>query len=288
MTEPLPFRLLPVSGRTAIDFNDGRTISTLDRCGIFLCSRGEVEVVFEDRTYRIRRGDAYIYVASSLVRLVSRSEDVEGMMAQVDLDFVIPIINKVVSVESLLAMRQYPCFSLSAEQYRHLLGQLEDLSGHIRGEAFPEVSPQCRHLRMEWLKSMGQAICYEVLDAYFSNRPMTPLPQGKKDQVFHNFLLALFRCCRRERDVAFYAQMQHLTPRYFSTIIKEKSGKSALQWIVQMVISEAKLLLEDPDLSVKEIASRLNFPTQTFFGKYFKQYVGISPKEYRNKVIQGR
>ena len=35
--------------------------------------------------------------------------------------------------------------------------------------------------------------------------------------------------------------------------------------------------------SIKEIATKLNFPTQSFFGKYFKQYVGISPKEYRNK-----
>ena len=45
-----------------------------------------------------------------------------------------------------------------------------------------------------------------------------------------------------------------------------------------MVITEAKQLLEGSDLSIKEIANQLNFPTQSFFGKYFKQYVGISPK----------
>ena len=80
--------------------------------------------------------------------------------------------------------------------------------------------------------------------------------------------------------------MQHITPRYFSTIIKEKSGNSALQWIVQMVITEAKQLLEGSDLSIKEIADQLNFPTQSFFGKYFKQYVGISPKEYRKGMLR--
>ena len=41
-----------------------------------------------------------------------------------------------------------------------------------------------------------------------------------------------------------------------------------------------------PDLTIKEIATKLNFPTQSFFGKYFKQYVGVSPKEYRNKQIR--
>lgn len=61
---------------------------------------------------------------------------------------------------------------------------------------------------------------------------------------------------------------------------------SALQWIIQNVITEAKYLLDNTDLSIKEIATKLNFPTQSFFGKYFKQYVGISPKEYRNKLIK--
>lgn len=82
--------------------------------------------------------------------------------------------------------------------------------------------------------------------------------------------------------------MQHITPRYFSAIIKEKTGDSALQWIVRMVITEAKQLLEESDLSIKEIADQLNFPTQSFFGKYFKQYVGVSPKEYRNKAASTR
>lgn len=88
---------------------------------------------------------------------------------------------------------------------------------------------------------------------------MQPLPQNKKDVIFQNFMLALFRLYRKERDVAYYARMQHITPRYFSTIIKEKSGNSALQWIVQMVITEAKQLLEGSDLSIKEIADQLNF-----------------------------
>ena len=74
----------------------------------------------------------------------------------------------------------------------------------------------------------------------------------------------------------------------FSAIIKEKTGDSALQWIVRMVITEAKQLLEESDLSIKEIADQLNFPTQSFFGKYFKQYVGVSPKEYRNNAATTR
>ena len=75
-------------------------------------------------------------------------------------------------------------------------------------------------------------------------------------------------------------------PGTFLLSLKKNPVVPPLQWIVQMVITEAKQLLENSDLTIKEIATKLNFPTQSFFGKYFKQYVGVSPKEYRNKQIR--
>jgi len=45
---------------------------------------------------------------------------------------------------------------------------------------------------------------------------------------------------------------------------------------------EARQLLSYSDLSVKQIAERLHFPNQSFFGKYFKQAAGVSPKHYRS------
>lgn len=281
----IPFRFIPLTADVSRFLCDGQIISTLDQCGLFLCRRGEIEVSFADRTYHIKRGDMYIYMASTLVRLLHKSEDAEGIMIEVDINYVIPIANRVMNVESQLFLREHPCISLTDGQFRHLEHLLESLCSRIETENISDMTQQRRYLALELLKSMGQTLCYEVLDAYFANQPLQPLPQSKKDLVFQNFMLALFRYYRRERDVAFYARMQHLAPRYFSTIIREKSGSNALQWIVQMVITEAKQLLESSDLSIKEIAARLNFPTQSFFGKYFKQYVGMSPKDYRNNVL---
>lgn len=142
---------------------------------------------------------------------------------------------------------------------------IENLQNRIRLEECSDMGIQRRRLTLELVKSMGQTICYEVLNIYFTNRPLQPLSQNKKDVVFQHFMLSLYRFYRKERDVTFYAGLQHLSPRYFSTIVKEKSGSSASQWIIQMVITEAKQLLETSDLSIKEIATQLNFPTQSFF-----------------------
>lgn len=279
-----PFRFAFLSGNTHHLFKDGQIISTPDRCGIFFCRQGTIELSMENKHYLMKRGDLYIYMPSTLVHLLHRSADAEGIMIEVELDYIIPIANKVINAENEIFIRKNPCISLTESQYLHLEQLQQQLWERMKAEENAQMNMQHQHLIVELVKSIGRTLCYEILNAYFTNQPLQPLPQTKKDLIFQNFMLALFRFYRKERDVAFYAKMQHITPRYFSVIIKEKSGNSALQWIIQMVITEAKQLLEGSDLSIKEIAAQLNFPTQSFFGKYFKQYTGISPKEYRNNA----
>ena len=286
--QQMPFRRILLTSDTFQILKEGQIISTFNKCGIFYCQRGSVEVSLEGCHYHIKPGDVYIYMASTLVHLLHKSEDAEGIMVEVDFYYILPIVNKVINVESQLFMRKNPCVSLSGEQCAHFEYLLNNLWDRINAEDCQKENVQYQHLKLELIKSMGQTICYEILNMYFTNQPLQPLPQGKKDVVFQNFMLSLFRFYRKERDVSFYARMQHITPRYFSAIIKEKTGDSALQWIVRMVITEAKQLLEESDLSIKEIADQLNFPTQSFFGKYFKQYVGVSPKEYRNNAATTR
>ena len=286
--QQMPFRRILLTSDTFQILKEGQIISTFNKCGIFYCQRGSVEVSLEGCHYHIKPGDVYIYMASTLVHLLHKSEDAEGIMVEADFYYILPIVNKVINVESQLFMRKNPCVSLSGEQCAHFEYLLNNLWDRINAEDCQKENVQYQHLKLELIKSMGQTICYEILNMYFTNQPLQPLQQGKKDVVFQNFMLSLFRFYRKERDVSFYARMQHITPRYFSAIIKEKTGDSALQWIVRMVITEAKQLLEESDLSIKEIADQLNFPTQSFFGKYFKQYVGVSPKEYRNNAATTR
>ena len=281
--QQMPFRRILLTSDTFQILKEGQIISTFNKCGIFYCQRGSVEVSLEGCHYHIKPGDVYIYMASTLVHLLHKSEDAEGIMVEVDFYYILPIVNKVINVESQLFMRKNPCVSLSGEQCAHFEYLLNNLWDRINAEDCQKENVQYQHLKLELIKSMGQTICYEILNMYFTNQPLQPLQQGKKDVVFQNFMLSLFRFYRKERDVSFYARMQHITPRYFSAIIKEKTGDSALQWIVRMVITEAKQLLEESDLSIKEIADQLNFPTQSFFGKYFRRYLRMTPLDFRNR-----
>lgn len=109
---------------------------------------------------------------------------------------------------------------------------------------------------------------------------------NRTDELFNKFLNLLREYCSTERSVEFYASKMGITPKYLSLILKKKSGRNASKLIDEAVVYEAKRLLKYSGMSINEIALKLNFASQSFFGKYFKQRVGVSPSRY--KIWDGR
>lgn len=105
----------------------------------------------------------------------------------------------------------------------------------------------------------------------------------RNKQLFNKFMALVKLYHTYARGVKFYAGKLCLTPNYLSGAIKEYTGKTAAEWVDEYVILEAKIMLKDSSLSIQEISYKLNFPSQSAFGKYFRQQVGVSPKQYRNK-----
>ena len=85
------------------------------------------------------------------------------------------------------------------------------------------------------------------------------------------------------RNVAWYAEKMNITHAHLCTTVKQSTGNTCIEIISRMVIMDAKSQLKSTNLSIQEIADSLNFANMSFFGKYFKRYVGMSPLEYRNK-----
>lgn len=108
----------------------------------------------------------------------------------------------------------------------------------------------------------------------------TPLIKSKK--ITKEFSELVMRNYMKERNVSFYADKLSITAAHLSTTIKETTGKTCTDIISAMVIMDAKNQLKSTDIPIYQIADSLNFSNVSFFGKYFKRYVGIGPQEYRN------
>lgn len=105
-----------------------------------------------------------------------------------------------------------------------------------------------------------------------------------QNPIFERFKQLLFRDFLSQRSVQYYADSLNVSRKYLSEIIKTNSGRTASNWIDDIVILEAKVLLQNKDLTINQISDILHFSNQSIFGRFFKNHEGISPLEYRKKL----
>lgn len=116
-----------------------------------------------------------------------------------------------------------------------------------------------------------------------SERAIATPANNRQEELFHLFLQLLEENYLRERNTGFYASKLCISPKYLSSIIKEQSGKTCADWIGEYISFNARGLLKDSTLSIKQISDRLGFPSQSVFGRFFKKVNGVSPKVFRNQ-----
>ena len=131
-----------------------------------------------------------------------------------------------------------------------------------------------------------QVVQHIIMALFYSSEHVRELEPNdtvrtNADIITKEFLKHVKDNFRKERQLQFYADQLCITPRYLSRVVKECTGSSAAEWIERSVVLEARALLKSTNMTVQQISDELNFPSQTFFGKYFKRRVGMSPKEYR-------
>ena len=85
-------------------------------------------------------------------------------------------------------------------------------------------------------------------------------------------------------SVNYLASQLNLSPKYMSDLLKQETGKTALELIHLYLISEAKNMIVAGDLSISEIAYELGFENPPYFSRLFRKEVGMSPKEFKNQL----
>ncbi|MDM8253843.1 helix-turn-helix domain-containing protein [Phocaeicola barnesiae] len=106
---------------------------------------------------------------------------------------------------------------------------------------------------------------------------------SKSEMICRNFGQLVIQHYQNNRNVSWYAEKLSISHAHLCTIVKQITGHTCVEIIASMVIMDAKSQLKSTNLSIQEISDSLNFANMSFFGKYFKRNVGMSPLEYRNK-----
>ena len=112
------------------------------------------------------------------------------------------------------------------------------------------------------------------------------LRQG--DRIFRRFMLMLADSSSVNRSVKSYADELCVSPKYLTSVCRKHSDYTASELIATAVISRIKQMLLFSDKSIKEVASEMGVDNLSFFGKYVKKHLGLSPNHYRKANNYGK
>lgn len=245
---------------------------------VLFCLDGELECSVNLRRYHIGSNQMAVVMAGDCVQ-IHRTEALEAYAVLLSADYLSDL---------QIDFRQRTGFYLDARTNAVLRIPHAELTELV--PYYPLLKSNMDRPRAdtpEVLRALVRAFSYTVISLMNRHRPAgdeagEACPRQR--QLFDKFmaLLKVYHC--NERSVKFYAGRLCLTPNYLSGEVKAYSGRSAAEWINEYVVLEAKVMLKHTDLSVQEIAYRLNFATQSSFGKYFKAQTGIGPRGYRSSL----
>ena len=124
-------------------------------------------------------------------------------------------------------------------------------------------------------------LMFELANIAKTQRGDKAIKLTRKEEIMMAFLRILPDHFKEERSVQFYADQLFITPKHLTKTVKELTNKTCGEFIDDMVIIEAKVLLNDPSFSICNVADLLNFSDQFFFSKFFKKQTGLTPTEFR-------
>lgn len=104
-----------------------------------------------------------------------------------------------------------------------------------------------------------------------------------ENPLFNRFIKLVSQHFLTLRKVSDYAAMLHVSADHLNRIIKNHSDKTAHELIDQMIVMEAKALLLHSQLSVAEVAYKLEFADPSHFNKFFKKHTSGTPLQFKQR-----
>lgn len=245
---------------------------------IGLCLQGQAELQVNLDTYQVQAGSLLVLPAHCLKQWRTRSADFVSRDVLFTADFLPPAPGGHFGQFAFFNRPAVPVLSLPPALSKRLQVALEQLH-----QSYQEPHPY----RPELLQTRLQVLLYETAAAYAALTSAAEPGQPRAQLLTRQFKHLLCAHCTVERQLAFYASHLCITPKHLTETIRAVTGRGAASLIAEAVTLEARLRLQDPALTVAQVADQLHFADQSTFARYFRHTVGQTPTAYRQQLSSG-
>ncbi len=244
----------------------------LDTVIAIICLSGEISGSLNLRPFKAEAPGLFIVLPGQILHSDHFSNDFHGLGIVMSKEFWNGFnFDKSLEFPVSRSILENPWIRLISEEVESMTDYFRLMQKTIRKCENINRSEAVRYLTMAFFHGFG----------YQYHRIREEVHRSRQDVLSDRFLHLVRENYMDHREVEFYAAKLSLTTKYLSRALKQNSGKTAAEWIEDHVMLEARAMLKSSSLSIGQISDELNFPSQSFFGKYFKRRVGISPAAYR-------
>ena len=217
-----------------------------------------------------------LFLPGQVVESLETDEEFVGFGMILSQDFT-DSLNLPVSLQERLFISNTQFYSVTEEVLDALSSVYRQVSSLMKQPDNPYREEIIRHLFSAHYYGLGYYM------HGLQSQPSTLTLQQEKCEMFMSLVAENFKI---HRDIGFYSDKLCVTSKYLSTMLKQETGMTALDWIERHVVLYAKSCLSSTSMTIQEISDELDFPSQSVFGKYFKRVEGMSPKAYRQSLLK--
>lgn len=242
-----------------------------------LCHRGNLTFWFNNTKQKCKSGEFVFWFANSKLTDLQFSKSFKATVLLVENQFLndnIPDQNW--GIDATLHSRQYPV--------KHLVDEIDRQRVLSNFQLLHNKFQDTEHrFYEEVLKLQMRLFIFEMWHTFANEyeRRKRTLQSGT---LYERFMHLVQEHCLKEREVQFYANQLNITSKYLNTVCKQNSGVTASEWIQRNTKERIVLLLENANLNIAEIADEMEFSSRSFFTRYVKKVLGVTPSEYRNRL----
>ena len=247
------------------------------------CESGRLQLTLNDNVYLLKSQDYILCQAGQHVKDYMMSQDVEFKM----LVFTTAAISNSLFLKDAIwnisgLLEQSPKQHLSDEECEIIEHYYELTKVHMNKDGDQKYNHDI-------IKLLFQALVMEFFKMADAKIKMEGLPDVTADKsqngvMFRRFVELLTANDGKIRTVQKAGEMLNVSPKYLSKVISKAGGKTAMQYIHDYTMEAILYRLKYTDLSIKEIVVAMDFPNISFFGRFVKSMLGMSPREYREKL----
>ena len=256
---------------------------------LIFCTEGRAQFEYDGNVIQLQKNDFFLYMAHSTVGNILTSSDFNCQQIWFTRDELWNIeIYNLVSLADMSLLKLYPVVHLTDDDIKLYDSYFQLLCSRMKSSTSALTPYIVRSLLGTMMLELLSIMRRSSEQAAGQVRQEEVNSSIHKKRIIDNFMRLVEESDGRIRRVDEFANKLNITPKYLSTILKEVMNRRPSTYILLYTLKAIERRLRFTDMTMQEIANDLKFPNASFFGKYCKEHLGMTPLEYRNKYHAGK